>query len=83
MSRTKQEKKQLAVLPQTRTQKFFIFRILIDKQTKFNEQLISVRDIVTTDKYLHFVFHSREFRHKKTLCEGKSQDRSSVIVIKE
>jgi hypothetical protein len=66
LSRTKQGGGgKLAVLPQTRIQKFLIFRILIDKQTEFNEQSISVRDIMTTDKYLHFVVHSREFRHKK------------------
>lgn len=67
MSRTKQGEKQLALLPQTRTQKFLIFHFLIDKRTKFNDQSISVLDIRTTDKYLQLVVHSREFRHENSV----------------
>jgi len=53
MSRIKQEKKkQPSVLPQTRKQKFLIFHILIDTQTKFNEQSINVLDTMITEKYL-------------------------------
>ena len=44
---------------------FLIFHFHIDKQIKFNEQSITARDIMTTDRYLQIVVHSREFRHAK------------------